>query len=268
LAFAVLLTPELHAGERCMQLTNFCDTIVFNASGSVAYGNWDWECSGDWKTTSVIGNAKGALDLATRPVNTEADLPGNFGFQYSTEFLFKPGKVFDLYGASETVILPFQTDQPFTVRSGSCGFNDVDTSKPRLMSQLSQHREAPPAKPQSGQCLRFTNFCDSIEFFTSGKLLYGGWDWQCEGDYSDSSVIGNVAPRPQLTTRPIYPLDYPYAYTTEFSFQTGKLFDLYLTSGVLGGVLVARKDQPYTLTSGSCAEGDRANQNKPRMLAP
>jgi len=254
------ISPFSQAAPRCMHLTNYCDTIEFDTSGSLAYGGWDWLCWGDW-TTSVLGNAKKSPDLATHLVYEDMWL-----VDYSTEFLFKSGKLFDLWGTDGQYVFSFQTDQPFTITKGACGFRDLDLGKPSLMSR--RNKTKVPVKDTPNRCLHFTNFCDTITLGNSGNLLYGNWDWQCIGDYTTSSIIGNTAPPAQLTTRPGYPSSgypYAYAYTAQFSFRPEKLFDLYMTSGVSGGVFQVRSQQPYTVSNGACAEGN-GDTSKPRMI--
>jgi len=254
-------SPSSQAAPRCMHLTNFCDTLEFDTAGSLAYGAWDWLCWGDWTTTTMLGNAKKSPDLASHMVYEMWFTP-----DYATEFLFRSGKLFDLWGTNGQDLYSFQSDQPFTITNGSCGFQDLDLSKPRLMSR--RNKTKVPVKDTANRCLHFTNFCDTISFTNSGPILYGAWDWQCAGDYNTTSIIGNTAPPPQLTTRPGYPgnpYGYPFAYTTQFSFGPGKLFDLYLTSGVSGGVFEARNQQPYTVSNGACAGGN-GDTSKPRMI--
>jgi len=264
LALMVTLSPQSQAGEKCIRLTNFCDTIAFNTSGSIAYGNWDWGCIGDYATTSVLGNAKKSPDLATRPVPPFEP----YLWCCSTEFLFKPGKLFDLWGTEYDGLYNFQTNQPFTITSGACRPADVDRSKPSLTLLRSQAKVASKSVPN--RCVHFSNFCDTINLANSGAILYGDWDWQCIGDYQTSNIIGNAAPPPQLTTRPGYPPPpYPYwfAYSAQFSFKPNNLFDLYLTSGVSNGLSLVRRNQPYNISQGAC-NADDLNTSKPKIMGP
>lgn len=134
--------PRMSAGVRamfsrqkpvstsCIHFTNFCDTIVFSALDGRNYGNWDWACVGDWKTTPVIGDADHRPELATRP-----GVAYGYVFPYSTQFSFKPNKLFDLYEADgSTPIVAARTNEAFTVTSGGCTAADVDKSKPRIIS--------------------------------------------------------------------------------------------------------------------------------------
>lgn len=156
-----------------------------------------------------------------------------------------------------------QSNQPFTVTNGACRLSDIDRRKPCLTwfanSRLFQ------TQAQSNRCMHFAKFCETIEFTVSGKLLYGDWDWQCTGDYVSNLVIGNLGVGPEMPGRPGYGDTEPNPYSIEFSFKPGKVFDLYLTQGVPYGVMLGRKDQPYTIAPGSCSAGD-VNKSKPRMM--
>jgi hypothetical protein len=261
---SVLFSVHSHAATRCIRPTNFCDTVSLDTSGAIAYGNWDWLCFRDWNTTSVIGDANGVRELATRPyVAPEQTL-----YSYAIQFSFKPGQKFDLYGTSglERGIVPFATDEPYIVTDGPCGNNNMDLNKPRLMSLNRETNGLFPAQNRGPNwCIHFTNFCDTVILSKSGTLAYGNWDWQCTGDYTDTPVIGNASPRPELTTRPGIAYGYTFPYSTQLSFKPGKLFDLYLTDGTAGGVAVGRRNQPYTITNGTCGPRD-ANNLKPRMM--
>ena len=261
LALVVSLNLQSQGAEKCIQLTNFCDTIEFDTSGSFAYGGWDWLCYGNWTNDSMLGNAKKSPDLATHMVYEMWFTP-----DYATEFLFKKGQIFDLWGTNGQDLYSFSSNQPFTITNGACRFDGVDFSKPRLMSRRNKTKVA--AEKTASRCLHFTNFCDTITLNNSDNLLYGNWDWQCTGDYTTTSIIGNTAPPAQLTTRPGYPgspYGYPFGYTTQFSFRIGKLFDLYETSGVQGGVFKVRNQQPYTVSNGACS-GRNVDTKKGRMI--
>ncbi|MGH9500451.1 MAG: hypothetical protein ACRD3L_15015 [Terriglobales bacterium] len=120
------------AATHCMHFKNFCDTIVFSISGALAYGAWDWQCSGDWTSSYIMGNAKAGRELATRPRIDD----GPYLAPYSLQFQFKAGSLFDLYGTTGTGqgVFTARSNQPFDVTDGFCGPGDVDTSKPRLMA--------------------------------------------------------------------------------------------------------------------------------------
>src|ERR1051326_6387539 len=123
---------QSRASIQCMHFANFCDTIVFSISGAWAYGDWDWQCKGDWTSSFIMGNAKAGQELATRPWLNEYYL-----VPYSMQFQFKAGNLFDLYqtagvdqGVSKT-----RGNELFTITSGACVRTDVDTTKPRLVNR-------------------------------------------------------------------------------------------------------------------------------------
>jgi len=123
------VTPAA-AAPRCITLTNFCDRIETDndASGNV-FGVWDWTCDGV-NLSSIIGRSPGPdLTMNTRPV------AGGAPFNYSTNFAFhKASGLFDLYGTDGSVIFPFQTNQPYSMTNGACGFAGTRvSSKPRLL---------------------------------------------------------------------------------------------------------------------------------------
>jgi hypothetical protein len=190
-------------------------------------------------------------------------------FAYAVQFSFKPGNLFDLIGTSGMAngLLTFQSDQPFTVTNGTCSGHSANDNKPSLLSTMVRTMDLPqPHSTNSPRCLHFANFCDTIVLLKSGTLAYGNWDWQCKGDWSSTPIIGNAEVGKELATRPGSTY-LPFAYSTEFVFKPGKLFDLYATEGYWDGVIVARKDQPYALTDGACGPGD-VDLTKPRMTAP
>lgn len=129
--------PQRQPATHCMHFKNFCDTIVFSISepfaySTLAYGDWDWQCRGDWTTSYIMGNANAGQELATRPRLNEYYLA-----PYSMQFQFKAGNLFDLYetagvdqGVSKT-----RSNEPFTITSGACVRGDVDSSKPRLVNR-------------------------------------------------------------------------------------------------------------------------------------
>jgi len=266
LVLVITVAPQSHAAPRCIRFPNFCNSIVFDTSGSVAYGNVDFECDGNFQRNSLIGNAKGTTELATRPLYSER--MDEFD-SYAYQFYFKPGKLFDMYASGGTEgqdpgLFLVQSNQPYTVSNGACRPSDIDRRKPSLSSLLAKSGPH-QAQAQTNRCMHFTNFCDTIEFAVSGDLLYGDWDWLCTGDYASNMLIGNLGAGPEMTGRPGYGDTQPYPYSTEFSFKPGKVFDLYLTQGVPSGVMVGRKNQPYTITAGSCSAGG-VDKSKPRMM--
>src|ERR1051326_2377931 len=202
----VLLTPQSQAADQCLHLTNFCDTIVLKKSGELAYGGWDWQCEGDWEEASIIGNTTNARELATRPYS-----PYEGGDFDTFQFVLKPGEVFDLYETDGSEIFTAQTDQPFTITNGACRAEDVDRRKPRLMFNL---RPTPLLQNLSApHCMHFRDFCDTI-VLSKGvgefALAYGAWDWQCDGDWETSNIMGNATPRYELATRPVYTAPYDF----------------------------------------------------------
>jgi hypothetical protein len=265
LVLAVLLPPMSEAAPRCMHLTNFCDTILFDTSGPLIFGNWDWECQADYKTSSIIGQTRVGPELSTRPYDYEQYL-----WHYAFEFSFKPGKLFDLHGTAGVVeflggLITFQTDQPYAVTNGPCVASDVDTRKPRMV-RSSRPRILPSQHGQEvDRCIHFTNFCDTIVFATSGGFAYGNWDWNCTKDWVRTPIIGNAKVGRELATRPGFSYGYTFPYSTQFSPKPGRLFDLYLTNGAGGKVFTGRKDEPYTISDGVCSADD-VNTLKPRTL--
>jgi len=124
LALAVMVVPQSQAAEYCISLTNFCDHIqLFSAAvggvqNTILYGAWDWECAGDFTTTSIAGEKLGSnVYLHTRPVYTGTD----YAFAYTVEFSMNiPKKLFDLYGVTATSAIPFQLSQGWSFASGAC----------------------------------------------------------------------------------------------------------------------------------------------------
>ena len=271
LLIVVCFVPLGHAGSQgyCMHLTNFCDTLELQKSGELAYGGWDWQCEFDWTSTPLLGNLIGDRELAARPAGDggDRDVLG----AYSAEFYFRSGNVFDLYGTGgiQTGVFSFQTGQPYTMTRGECRVDDVDRHKPRLMSTV---EATPPEKAGDRsdlRCLHFKNYCDTIVFSTAKEspwtLLYGNWDWTCQGDWVDYNIIGNAKNKPEMTTRPGLSYQYISPYTSEFSFKAGKLFDLYETAGTGQGVFTTRTNEPFTVTNGTC-NGRDINATKPRLM--
>jgi len=259
-SLVVLLVPRGQAAEHCMHLTNFCDTIELKPSGDLQYGAWDWLCTGDWQSASIIGQTKVPRELTTRPAT---------GWESETitlQFSLKPGLLFDLTGTDglQDGLFTFQTNQPYTITTGHCTRGDIDNSKPRLTSTFPARRQMTPPGPAL-HCMRFANFCDTIVFAVSGNLAYGNWDWQCQNDWSLTSILGNAKAGQELATRPAIQYDYLFAYTTQFSFKAGRLFDLYETAGIHSGVLTARSNEPFSITNGACSQRD-IDLTKPRLL--
>lgn len=244
-----------------MHFTNFCDTILFDTAGQLVFGDWDWECQADYKTSSLIGQVRGAAELSSRPWDIEGGL-----WRYAFEFSFKAGKLFDLrattgigkYGG----IVTYQTDQPYTVTDGTCTAGDVDRNKPR-MSVSSAPK--PHLGPEVDRCLHFTNFCDTIIFASSGGFAYGNWDWSCTKDWVYTPIIGNAKAGRELATRPGSSYGYTSPYSTQFSPKPGNLFDLYLTTGAGGRLFTGRRNEPYTITDGACS-GEDVDTSKPHSM--
>src|SRR5262252_882266 len=93
LALTLMASDSLAQQERCMHFTNFCDTISLQEANGIAYGGWDFQCGFDWTTVNIIGSAKNAPELATRPLDDD------YPFPYTMHFSFRPGlKLFDLDG--------------------------------------------------------------------------------------------------------------------------------------------------------------------------
>jgi hypothetical protein len=262
LQVAVVLSQpaQCQAATRCMHMTNFCDSIMFQISGTFVYGGWDAFCEGDWKRSSILGKWKTAPELGTHPV-----YPFSYYFVYSMQFSFKPGKLFDLYGTSGIAngVFAFDSNQPYTITDGACRGTDVDKRKPRLISRIAKSRTATTA-PVTTRCLHFTNYCDTIVLAADGPWLYGNWDFQCTGDWKSNNIIGNKKAAPELTTRAIIPYLYNSPYTSRFSFKANQLFDLYETAGLGMGVFAAKTNEPYTLTDGACGPED-VDHGKPKI---
>jgi len=125
LAMALILVPQSQSATAyCISLTNFCDQISLTSNdvggiqGVLLAGAWDWECLGDFTTTTIAGTPPaGRTYLATRPVYSGT----NYAFAYTTMFsLKKSGSGFDLYGVGSDSILAFQLDQGWSYSSGPC----------------------------------------------------------------------------------------------------------------------------------------------------
>ena len=266
--FAVIVALTLTASgqaqqKRCMHFTNFCDSITLQASGDIAYGGWNWQCYGDWTSVNIIGSIEKSHELATRPLDDEYPSP------YTMQFSFKAGKLFDLYesyGIGRD-ILTYRSNEPYTITDGACTLSDIESSKPRLMSNTNTEAVRLQSKAAT-RCMHFKNFCDTIVFSLSGGLAYGDWDWECLGDWTTSYIMGNATAGQELATRPKVS-GYPYLsfYSMQFSFKSGQLFDLYQTAGVDQGVSKTRSDEPFTITSGACLKGD-VDTTKPRLVNP
>lgn len=137
LALAVAIVPQSNATS-CVHFTNFCDSIQANISvvggisGKMAYGGWDFLCTGNWTDASVIGNSATLSRIGTRPYSvTYAYLDA-----YSFQFAFQAHtQLFDLYGTNGgTTITAFQTNQPWSIGSGTCRAGDIKHGMPRLSS--------------------------------------------------------------------------------------------------------------------------------------
>lgn len=267
LAFAILLTPQSQGATHCHHLSNFCDTILLDTVSNSVYGNWDWECIGDWTNTSIMGNIKtGAPELAARVYDPEF----SYLAFYVSQFSFRSGKIFDLYSSSgiDGGILTETVNEPYTVTEGACSGRDINRNKPRLLATFFQEKRQSASRSQNTtHCIHFTNFCDSVEFATSGALAYGVWDWTCEGEWTQNPVIGNATVGPELTTRPKQANGFAFTYTAHLSFKPGKLVDLYESDGIESGLLAVWKNQPFTVTNGACSPRDVAIK-KPRMIEP
>lgn len=260
-----LAVSDSHAQQkRCMHFTNFCDSITLQESGDIAYGGWNWQCYGDWTSVNIIGSRKNSPELATRPLDDEYPSP------YTMQFSFKPGRLFDLYesyGIGRD-ILTYRANEPYTITGGACSLSDIQSGRPRLMSNRNAAAIVRLQNNTATRCMHFKNFCDTIVFSVSGALAYGDWDWECLGDWTTSYIMGNVKAGHELATRPKYS-GYPYLspYSMELSFKAGQLFDLYETAGVDQGVFKTRSNEPFTISNGSCGTGD-VDTAKPRLVNP
>lgn len=130
---------------------------------------------------------------------------------------------------------------------------------------------------QAGQrCIRFPNFCDSIEFDDVdfggqyGFVTWGAWDWQCKGTRGESNIIGRGGSQLIFGTRPVskatrLPSDYSFMFVLT---RDNRLFDLYKTLGDTddgGGIFQVRVNQAWTLKQGSCGYSG-AKSKKPRLI--
>ena len=141
LALAAIFVPQSQAAPRCIHLTNFCDSISVDTAndpyfpgGKVLFGGWDWECVGDWHSSSVIGNSASRSVVATRPVEVGGGTP----FAYSMAFGFNypnPNRLFDLLATDSFMVFAIQLNQPWTLTNGACAADDVDRSKPSMMGR-------------------------------------------------------------------------------------------------------------------------------------
>jgi hypothetical protein len=113
---------------RCLHFTNYCDTIVFTADGRLLYGNWDFQCIGDWASASIIG------DTAEPELTTRAVMPYAYISPYTSRFSFKPGKLFDLYETAGVGMGVFvaRHNEPYTLTDGACGLEHVNYGKPNV----------------------------------------------------------------------------------------------------------------------------------------
>ena len=256
--------PGAQCQERCLHFTNYCDSVSFERIGELANGGWDWTCSGDWLSASIIGNTKGLKELATRPAYSI----GFYILAYTVHFTFKSRYLYDAYASDGREIFSLGSSQPYDIINNTCRRSDIDASKPSLMSRLRQTGEQPLAQQK---CMHFTNFCDTIVLSQGtdefSPYANGNWDWQCQADWTSSNILGNLKKGHELTTRTAYPGgNYATPYTSLFSFKAGQLFDLYQTNGLGGKIFAARTNQPFTLTDGACSPGD-VDTSKPRSVA-
>ena len=258
----VLLAAQCDAqSERCMHFTSYCDTITLQKSGNLAYGGWDYQCGGDWFSVNIIGNMRSPAELATRPLDDAFPAP------YTLQFSFKAPDVFQLnasFGIGHD-ILTFKGGS-YTITDGACSLSDIQRNKPRLMANTGLPSAAKPQSQAATRCMHFKNFCDTIVFAVSGTLAYGDWDWQCQGDWTTSFIMGNAKAGQELATRPSVNTYYLAPYSMQFQFKAGNLFDLYGTTGTGHGVFTARSNEPFTLSNGSCGPGD-VDTSKPRLMA-
>ena len=135
-----------------------------------------------------------------------------------------------------------------------------------------------PKSQAAQRCIRFPNFCDSIEFDDVdfggqyGFVTWGAWDWQCNGSRGDTNIIGRGGSKLVFGTRPVNKSSrVASAYSFMFVLtRDNRLFDLYKTSGDSddgGGIFQVRVNQAWTLKQGSCGYSG-AKANKPRLLDP
>ena len=105
-----------NGGPWCVILTNFCDTLQISTDASANnYGGWDWVCTGDHTTTSVLGQNAPPATTGTRPVY--AGVP----FAYTANFIWHVGPMtFDLWGTNGAATFTFQQNQPFSFTPGTC----------------------------------------------------------------------------------------------------------------------------------------------------
>jgi hypothetical protein len=117
------ITPAHAAGPFCVHLTNFCDTLSIQTSGTNDYGLWDYTCDGV-TLAPVIGVASAGLI-------TDGSLPPLVG--YATNFNFNKGThAFDLWATDGTNFFPFQLGQPFSISNGACAFSGPKNGKPSI----------------------------------------------------------------------------------------------------------------------------------------
>jgi hypothetical protein len=265
----MLLAPRSQGSAWCVRFSDYCDSIVFRNSGSLSYGQWDWACRNEWTYTSIIGNANRSVltggaprPLAARPYDAFEQhlLAETYHFSFQSNQLLD---VFYTDGIANGVVT-VETGERYTIKHHVCSPGDLDIRKPRLTDRGRDAQNRLTPKTQSARCLHFTNFCDTVVFDASGTLQFGDWDWQCTGDWTQSSILGQTIPRPELATRPGPTYGFMFPYSVQFSFKPGNLFDLYETDGV-GGVFAARQNEPYVITNGACTLKE-IDTGKPRVL--
>ncbi|MEM9384452.1 MAG: hypothetical protein AAGA68_05280 [Pseudomonadota bacterium] len=119
---ALMLSAGAHAqiGPYCITFDNFCDSITIEAGESG--GAWDLFCDGGASAEGV-----GVIALTQNARAVTCGTPGNFacaGFD-DFSFVFRGGVsgLFNLFGLSTGIT--YQSDQPYTVFPGGCGFAPV-----------------------------------------------------------------------------------------------------------------------------------------------
>lgn len=120
LAVALIVVPQSYASTKCVHFTNFCDSLQLttsnSASGVLAFGGWDWLCTGDYTDAQVMGIARsGHAILSSRPESSGYFSPYTFTFDFDLA-----NHLFDLYETDGTGVLQLQTNQPWTGTSGNC----------------------------------------------------------------------------------------------------------------------------------------------------
>jgi len=116
-------------------------------------------------------------------------------------------------------------------------------------------------------CIHLTNFCDTLWLQESNDHAYGGWDWECDRDWTSAVLLGNMTGKRALAGRPsadggniLVP------YSAEFYFRSGNVFDLFGTGGIQTGIIQFQFGQPYTITNGACRLAD-VDRRKPQLVS-